>query len=442
MNPSTSSTILYNGAVKLDFEPGRHTYTVTDERGTRNVPSVTQALGIIDKSGPLTQWAANSTVEYLRAAIRPGARYDEIQLGTILDQARFNFRSVSKGAKAVGQLAHEWIEAYNRNLISAVQSPAQPLPINEQARSAITAAVSWISQHFKPLSMEHRIYSREHEFAGTLDVLGDVDGEIAIVDWKAAGAIYREFRLQTAAYAQAWAEMNDDRVPDRWVIRLDKESGEFEAVKFPREDYRRDLQGFLAAKQLHLTLEAIKTPRAAPKVTPVPEHHKNVISPAVSRPGPMAPPPARMPVRRIPATMLPSQPVNPLPPAARTAPRIEGFAQQQKGPASAVNGNEARAFKSETTPATSYAPRRSYNRPKSAPKINWIEFGGALVLTGATFQMKGTLLDLGGQRSKEKTQNGEERWIWQIPAQQYQALVCACNENGIRLIRADEGRAA
>src|ERR1700752_449205 len=44
-------------------------------------------------------------------------------------------------------------------------------------------------------------------------------------------------------------------VPGGWVIRREKETGDFEPVKFPRETFRRDLQGFLSAKALHLTLK-------------------------------------------------------------------------------------------------------------------------------------------------------------------------------------------
>lgn len=259
VSSQTSSTILYGGTIKLDFHPKRHTYTVTDvpTMAVRAVPSVTQILRVIDKSGPLTQWAANATSDYIRAAIRPGVRYDELQIEQITEQARRNFHTVSRSAKTVGQLAHEWIEAHLR--ASLYSTPALPLPVNEQARKAIQAASAWIGEHFKPLGMEHRLYSREHDYAGTLDVVGEVDGQLAVVDWKTSKALYEEMPLQAAAYAQAWAEMHDVRVPDRWVIRLDKETGEFEPVRFPRETFRHDLRGFLAAKELHLTLTAMNT---------------------------------------------------------------------------------------------------------------------------------------------------------------------------------------
>jgi hypothetical protein len=248
----------------------------------------------------------------------------------------------------------------------------------------------------------------------------------------------------------------DYGIPDRWAIRFDKDTGELEAVKFERAEYRRDLEGFLAAKKLHLTLEAIKAPKLTPKQTPTvaPVYNDNqaghpfrlpetpaspAVSPAVSQPRPMAPIPARFPDRR-PATQVP------LPPAARASGRIEGFAPvfygQEKGPAPAMNGNEAGRVQPVQTP--SYTPRRSYNKPKAAPMIRWCQMQDALILVGGgTFQLKGLLLELGGRRSREKNADGTDGpWVWQLPAGQYSALQCAANENGIRLVRADSGRAA
>ena len=72
--------------------------------------------------------------------------------------------------------------------------------MNEQARAACQAAAAWIEQHFQPLHMEHRVYSREAEYAGTIDVFGKVDGEPAIVDFKAAEPAKKDLlTLESAA---------------------------------------------------------------------------------------------------------------------------------------------------------------------------------------------------------------------------------------------------
>jgi PD-(D/E)XK nuclease superfamily len=337
----SGSTILYGSAIRLDFDPKNHTYTVTDllTQTVREVPSVTQILGVIggSKVWGLKQWAANLASDYIRDAIRPGMRYDELQIEQIIERARKNFHTVSRGAKTIGQLAHEWIEAHLRARLYA--TPELPPPVNEQARKAIQAASAWIAEHFKPVSMEHRLYSREHDYAGTLDVVGEVDGQLAVVDWKTSKAIYDEMPLQAAAYAQAWSEMNDERVPDRWVIRLDKETGEFEPVKFPRETFRRDLRGFLAAKALHLTLDAMTTPKSP-------------------RPAKTASPPA---------VLLP---------------------QTQRKP---TNSRAA-------APALR---RQSLDHKPRQRSVSYLKAGAVLILGGATYDLKDQLPTIGGQRSNE-----------------------------------------
>jgi hypothetical protein len=81
--------------------------------------------------------AANAATDYVRGAIRPGVSYDELQIEQIIEQARGNFHTVSRSAKTVGQLAHEWIEAHLRASLYA--TPALPLPVNEHTRKAIQA---------------------------------------------------------------------------------------------------------------------------------------------------------------------------------------------------------------------------------------------------------------------------------------------------------------
>lgn len=375
VSPQTSSgsTILYGEQIRLDFDPKRHSYTVTDllTLKVREVPSVTQILGVIggSKVWGLKQWAANLASDYIREAIRPGLRYDELQIEQIIERARKNFHTVSRGAKTIGQLAHEWIDAHLRARLYA--TPELPVPVNEQTRKTIQAASAWIAEHFKPVTMEHRLYSREHDYAGTLDVVGEVDGQLAVVDWKTSKAIYDEMPLQAAAYAQAWAEMYDERVPDRWVIRLDKETGEFEPVKFPRETFRRDLRGFLAAKALHLTLNAMNTPKS-------PQWAKPALASA---------------------------------PAAILAPPI---AQRQptKSPPAAP-------------PSSRYCP----NQKPRQRSISYLKAGAAVVLGGATYDVKDQLPTIGGRRTKD-----DGNWVWQIPFDSLNALTALCNTRRIRLI--------
>jgi len=236
----------------LRFDAKRHRYSVTEDGMTREVPSVTQILKIVDKSYALAQWAANMAAELLAEQLRPGQALDEVQIAELCAVIRFAHRGVSSRAKDVGKLAHGWIEELLRRHF-ARKTGEPPLPVNEQARRACLAASEWFTgHHFEPLGAERMIYSRQHEYAGTLDFCGaaKIDGRFAVIDWKTSAAIYPEYHLQLAAYAEALWEMGPEPMAERWIVRLGKDDGTFEAVRLRNDEQDADFRAFLAARKL------------------------------------------------------------------------------------------------------------------------------------------------------------------------------------------------
>lgn len=250
-------TLLYNGEVLLEFDRKTHKYLVTDLALDDQfiVPSVTQVLKVIDKSGPLTQWAANCAIDYMREklpafvgnAITHGAM-DEIALDELLNEARYNFRKISQRAKDIGTLVHEWVEGYLR-WKSKLAREAPPIPGNAEAANGCRAAVEWLEKHsYNVRQPEMLLYSRKHQVAGTMDFPGEVDGRMSVLDWKTSKYVYDEYRLQTAAYSVMYEEMTGEHIRDRWIIRLDKETGIVEPHRFPEFEIAKDFEAFLAFK--------------------------------------------------------------------------------------------------------------------------------------------------------------------------------------------------
>lgn len=251
---------LYGGTASLWFEPKSHSYQVRENGETRRVPSVTQILRIVDKSEPLTQWAANCAAELLSQRLRPGQALDELGISNLANEIRFNFRRVSDRAKNIGKLAHAWIEDLLRRRMTG-EPGEPPLPVNAEARRACLAARDWLAaHHFQPLAAEQMIYSRAHGYAGTLDVAAtaSIDGRFSVIDWKTSAAIYPEYRLQLAAYVQALAEMEPLPLADRWIVRLGKDDGAFKAIHIGSHEQERDFRDFLTAKALHEGITEIR----------------------------------------------------------------------------------------------------------------------------------------------------------------------------------------
>jgi hypothetical protein len=156
--------------------------------------------------------------------------------------------------------------------------------LDEVTTPAVEAFMSFMANaHVKPLLVEERLVSRRHRYAGTVDVVAEVNGTIGVMDIKTGKAVYRDYGMQTAAYAAALREDPARPQPQTcWVLRLDQcrtcsqcgaamrikggnvrvtgrgsrscahhwgpMTGQFEFREL--SDHDRDLHAFLAAKSL------------------------------------------------------------------------------------------------------------------------------------------------------------------------------------------------
>ena len=221
-------------------------------------PSITNILGVINKPA-LVGWAGKvERIACIEAAIRLHSDWENLTESTI-DAYRSTLESYIgkqkaaqkelEAAAAIGTEAHarcEWL------VRSALNLPVGPEPkVSEKALWASMAFEDWWKKvNFKPIRSEQVVFSRIHKFAGTLDILGYVDGLLTIVDIKTGKAIYSEAYLQIAAYWRALQETTQDYAARGIVLRLPKidTDPEFEAV--PVDDLEMHLLAFLHAAEL------------------------------------------------------------------------------------------------------------------------------------------------------------------------------------------------
>jgi hypothetical protein len=76
---------------------------------------------------------------------------------------------------------------------------------------AITSFAEWCKD-VKPkfLFSEITVISKEYGFAGTVDAIAKIDGQMYILDWKTSQSVWPEYELQLSAYKQALKEMGKD----------------------------------------------------------------------------------------------------------------------------------------------------------------------------------------------------------------------------------------
>jgi len=216
------------------------------------LPSVTTIISdCTDKSGALTQWAANMVVEYIKGNIQPSmgmhdneedpyykvAPYYEV-FEVDLDKARMNFREVSKTALDIGSAVHQSIEDY-------LMTGKDPQKTKEDDRilAGFIAFLEWMDDnHVEVIGVEETV--RGDYWAGTLDLLCNLNGVVYVVDFKTSKAIYpADMGPQIAAYRSAFDVRSDCLVEGSAIIRLDKETGLPEFKDFSKR-YESDLNIF------------------------------------------------------------------------------------------------------------------------------------------------------------------------------------------------------
>lgn len=158
-------------------------------------------------------------------------------------------QKVLLAAAEIGTGTHALIEHWARQKLGYSVGPRPS--VGEKSEWGFMSFEDWAKNHaFWPTHSERVVFSRKHKFAGTLDLVGLVDGVQTIVDIKTGKAVYSEAKLQIAAYWGALVEMESDPPVAGLVLRLPKidTDPEFEAV--PVDDLNMHLNAFLHALEL------------------------------------------------------------------------------------------------------------------------------------------------------------------------------------------------
>ena len=213
--------------VRLDSRSGRFYRVDGDEEP---YVSVTHALGCIAKPA-LINWAANQE----RTQCMEAAADLYLDLCQTPPMGRPSYLATLQGrigkqkahqkelAKAgeVGTQVHALIEWNLRQSLGQLVGPEPH--VTDKAQWAFMAFQDWAQAvSLKPIFIEQMVFSRTHKYAGTMDLLAEVNGVVALVDFKTGKSIYAEAYLQNVAYQQALREMGHLVPAAGYVVRLPK----------------------------------------------------------------------------------------------------------------------------------------------------------------------------------------------------------------------------
>jgi len=188
--------------------------------------SVTNVLKVIDKP-PLRYWYGNQI--YWAMVKEP-----DLDEGSAMQKPW----ETSGKAKDRGSTVHSIVEAWKN--IGEVRGTEL-----DEFGGYATAFDNWRKDYtVNPIEHEKTVISK-HGYAGTLDLLADVNGKKCLIDVKTNkyANIYDEVQLQLSAYRQALREEGIE-VDEMYALALGDDG------KYKFKSFEEDLDTFLHAKKL------------------------------------------------------------------------------------------------------------------------------------------------------------------------------------------------
>lgn len=185
----------------------------------KRLPGTTTVIGRFKDSGALIKWAYKQGREH-EAMFARG------------EDAPRELYEVTQAAADIGTIAHNMVEVSikGENPEGVLALSGLPVESQEKARSSFSAYQTWASMsRMGIIEQEMPLISEAHQFGGTPDAIGLINGELCLLDWKTSNSVYSDYLLQLAAYRVLWEENYPDRplVGGSHLLRFSKEHGDF-----------------------------------------------------------------------------------------------------------------------------------------------------------------------------------------------------------------------
>lgn len=233
-------SLLYKGKVKIRFYPESHIYYVDNGNGEgfKRKTGVTTLIGIKDKSKPLGIWQQQIVADFLLGKLEKGKIIDE----DAVVEAILLAETLKDEAADIGKEIHDWCERHIRHKLKQKGFEKLPdMPKFPEAIMGINAFFEFEKSHkIKWVSTERPVYSKEHDYIGTMDLEAIIDGLYCNGDFKSSNGLYNQIRMQTEAYARAdEEEFGKRKYEGRWAIRFSKYT---EAEYYKRENRKKHIK--------------------------------------------------------------------------------------------------------------------------------------------------------------------------------------------------------
>lgn len=164
-------------------------------------------------------------------------------------------------AAASGSKCHNACEEYQKTGKIQLKEPASAVTVNKDLYTKtevkkLKGFVNWVKD-FKPkwLYTESTIWDFEEDYAGTMDILCEIDGKVCLLDIKTGSSIHDNAWFQVAAYKKALEKLIGKKIDHVGIIHL--KSTTKKGYQFTMDNDKKkprnvdnDFQAFLCTKFL------------------------------------------------------------------------------------------------------------------------------------------------------------------------------------------------
>lgn len=239
----------------FEFVDNGHAYYLDGVKMT----GVTTVLAVIAKP-QLIQWATNMAAEYVQKKIidcSPGLILESLPAWLV--EAKTAHRKTKESAGDWGSIVHKAIEVWiaTKEIPELVTVKKEGFKVEEAHKVAINHFIKWATDNnVKFLASEEKVFSRELFVGGTIDFIGEIDGEVWIGDIKTSSAIYPEHFFQVAAYQKLMEDMAETdegmmvNVKGHVVLNCRKDGSFEEKRSISNEDARAAFLAALTIKRI------------------------------------------------------------------------------------------------------------------------------------------------------------------------------------------------
>lgn len=182
----------------VEYKEGDKQLNILDtrfyQRGTEYYPSVSSILQLYPKGKFFEDW---------------------------IRQTGFNSNIIAEKAANEGTLTHNIIEEFLKGKeISWLDKSGNTKYSLDVWRMVLKFADFWNTYKPELIQTEYHVFSDEHKYAGTIDLIVRLFDKLWLIDIKTANSLHTTYDLQLAAYAVAWNETHNAKIEETGILWL------------------------------------------------------------------------------------------------------------------------------------------------------------------------------------------------------------------------------